>query len=175
MHIREFRIGDEMALHAVFHSAIHEIASQNYTLEQVNAWAPQAFDRGTWIARMRAIRPFVVETEGKIVAYADIQPTGYINHFFVSGSHARAGIGTMLMNRIHEAARMQGIKVLTSDVSRTAQRFFERFRFVVVENRAPVIRGVVIPNALMRRELLANASVKGTSPGLPRHVPRAKH
>jgi putative acetyltransferase len=103
---------------------------------------------------MREIRPFVVEDgRGQIVAYADVQPNGYIDHFFVSGARARQGIGTLLMNRIHDVARDRGIFVLTSHVSRTAQPFFRKFGFSLSEERTPVIRGVVVPNALMRKEL----------------------
>jgi len=163
MHIREFQLGDEAGLHAVFFSAIHELASKDYTPEQIEAWAPASLDPEIWVKRMRGIRPFVaVEPHGRLVAYADVQPTGYIDHFFVSGPFARAGIGTMLMNRIYEAASAQDISVLTSDVSRTAQPFFTQFGFVVVEQRAPVIRGVTVPNALMRCEVTANPSFKRT-------------
>lgn len=103
---------------------------------------------------MREIRPFVVEDGlGRIVAYADVQPNGYIDHFFVSGAYARQGIGRLLMSRIHDEAHEKGIFVLTSDVSRTAQPFFRKFGFSVIEERAPVVRGVVVPNALMRKEL----------------------
>jgi putative acetyltransferase len=153
MNIRDFRIGDEMALRAVFFSAVRQTASGDYSREQIEAWAPEVFDRDDWTQRMRAIRPFVVEDAGEIVAYADVQPDGYIDHFFVSGSRARQGIGSMLMLRIHEAARAQAIGELTSNVSRTAQPLFERFGFVVVEYRSPVTRGVVIPNAFMKKTL----------------------
>jgi putative acetyltransferase len=84
MLIREFRIGDEPGLHQVFLSAIHEIAIRDYTLEQVNAWAPRSLDPTLWADRMRGIAPFVVEHEGRPVAYADVQDNGYIDHFFVS-------------------------------------------------------------------------------------------
>jgi putative acetyltransferase len=154
MHIRDFRIGDEMALYAVFHSAVHQLASQHYTSDQIDAWAPRTIDQGLWAQRMQSMRPFVVEQAGHIVGYADVQASGYIDHFYVSGAHARQGVGTMLMNRIHQAAYMQAIKVLTSEVSRTAQRFFQRLGFVVIEQGAPVVRGVVVPNALMRKELV---------------------
>jgi putative acetyltransferase len=157
MRIREFQLGDEADLHAVFQSAIRELASKDYTPEQIEAWAPASFDPEVWAARMQGIRPFVVESRGKLVAYADVQPTGYIDHFFVAGPCARAGIGTALMSHLLKLASAQGIAMLTSHVSRTAQPFFAQFGFVVVEKRAPIIRGVVVQNALMRRELAANS------------------
>jgi putative acetyltransferase len=59
------------------------------------------------------------------------------------------------MNHVLREARSLGLSELTSDVSRTAQGFYARFGFRVVEQREPLVRGVVIPNALMRLELAA--------------------
>lgn len=119
--IRQFFKGDEIALFRVFFSAVHEVASRDYTTEQVNAWAPADTDPQLWAARMRDLHPFVVEIDKQIVGYADLQPDGYIDHFYVSGACPRQGIGTLLMNRIHEEARLLGLKELTSDVSKTAE------------------------------------------------------
>jgi putative acetyltransferase len=153
MQIRAFRVGDEAALHKVFLSAIHHIACKDYTPDQIEAWTPASLDQSIWVARMRGIAPFVVQYEGSIVAYADFQPDGYIDHFFVSATVARIGVGTMLMNHIHTAARARGITTLTSDVSLTAQSFFANFGFAVVEQRVPMIRGVIVPNAFMRKQI----------------------
>lgn len=150
--IRRCVEGEESALFDVYYSAIHLIASRNYTTEQVLAWAPRDLDATLWREKMRSIKPFVAELDGKLVGYADVQPNGYIDHFFVSGTHPRMGIGSLLMRHILSQAQELEIATLTSDVSRTAQSFFEAFGFVVVEQRSPVLRGVTIPNALMRRD-----------------------
>ena len=63
-----------------------------------------------------------------------------------------------LPNHIHEAAHRQGIKMQTANVSRSAHVFFEHCGFVVVEYRKPVTRGVVVPYALMKKELSAHLS-----------------
>ena len=153
IHIREFRFGDEAALHQVFISAIHGVAAKDYTLEQVEAWAPRNLDPVLWSDRMRGISPFVAEVDGTPIGYADVQTDGYIDHFFVSAPFARQKVGSTLMSRIHEQASIKGIRELTSDVSRTAQPFFKYWGFQVVEARWPVMRGVVIPNALMKKAL----------------------
>lgn len=153
MLVRAFHVGDEPDLHEVFLSAIHGIAIKDYTTEQVNAWAPESVDPALWADRMRGIAPFVVEHDGKPIAYADIQPSGYMDHFYVSAPFARQGVGSKLMHRIHDEAATKGINLLTSHVSRTARPFFRHWGFSIVEERQPVVRGVVIPNALMRKEL----------------------
>jgi putative acetyltransferase len=154
MHIREFRIGDEATLYQVLHSAVHRIAARDYTPEQLNAWAPPEPEHEAWMLKMRALQPFVAEIDGVIAGYADLQPSGYIVHFFVSADFPRQGVGRMLMDRIHDKAARLGVTELTSDVSRTAQPFFARFGFGIVEQRFPVRQGVTIPNALMRKTLV---------------------
>jgi putative acetyltransferase len=153
MRIRRFESGDEPALFDVYYSAIHLIAARDYTPEQLRAWAPADLDRELWRNRMQGIRPFVVESGDRIVGYADVQPNGYIDHFFVSGHHSRQGIGALLMARLHQEAEALGLRELTSHVSRTAQPFYERCGFHVVEQCLQLRRGVVIPNALMRKPL----------------------
>lgn len=153
MQIRRFKPGEEAALSDVYYSAIHQVASRDYSLEQIEAWAPPDLDPTLWERRIRDINPYVVELDGCVVAYADLQANGYIDHFFVSGAHPGRGLGTMLMMHILKEAQSLDLWELTSDVSRTAQGFYERFGFGVVEQRTPVRRGVAIPNALMRLEL----------------------
>ena len=119
----------------------------------MNAWAPSDLDRELWVNRINRINPFVAEIDGKPVGYADIQQNGYIDHFFVSGHHSRQGVGKALMQVIRSEAKRLNITELTSNVSLTAQPFFERFGFVVVERKKSVIRGVELRNALMRKEL----------------------
>ena len=153
MQLRRFLPGDEAALFRVYFSSIHEIASRDYTRDQVDAWAPFDLDPGLWRERVRKIDPFVVLEGLEIVGYADVQPSGYIDHFFVAGGHGGKGVGSLLMRRIHEEASTLKLAELTSDVSRTAQPFFLRHGFVVVEQRRPLRRGVAIPNALLRKSL----------------------
>jgi putative acetyltransferase len=153
MNIRRFQPGEELALFEIYYSAIHLIAKNDYSEEQLNAWAPLDLDRQLWVNRINGINPFVAEIDGQPVGYADIQQNGYIDHFFVSGHYPRQGIGKALMECIHSEANCLGLTELTSNVSLTAQPFFERFGFIVVEQRKPVTRGVEMRNALMRKRL----------------------
>src|SRR5687768_3706075 len=98
-------------------SAVHELARGDYSRAQLEAWAPEQYDVDQWAARMRSLRPFVAELDGRVVGYADVQSTGYIDHFFVAGSCSRRGVGTALMQHIHRSARTRQIVELWADVS----------------------------------------------------------
>jgi len=151
--VRRFQSGDEAALLLVFLTSIRNISACDYTREQIEAWAPEDMDKEKWSLRMRTLKPFIVEVNGAIVGYADVQTSGYIDHFFVSGHYPRKGVGTLLMRCIHEEATRLDLTELTSNVSKTAEPFFIRHGFHLVERGFPVIRGVTLENALMRKSL----------------------
>lgn len=156
MLIRRFRHGDEVRLLHVFLSSIRDNASRDYTPEQIAAWASDDIDPNRWETHLRTLKPFVVEVNDEIAGYADVQSNGYIDHFFVSGHYEKQGIGTRLMDAIHEEAILLGLHELTSNVSKTAEHFFQRHGFHVVERGFAVRRGIAIPNAMMRKALLKN-------------------
>lgn len=158
MVIRDFRLGDEPALASVMFSSVHELARHEYSPAQREAWAPRKYDEDRWAARMRGMRPFVAELDGRVVGYADLQGTGYIDHFFVAGSYGRRGVGTALMQHIHAAARGRRIAELWADVSLTAESFFARHGFVVEARQSRSLRGVTIANARMRKALRTNTA-----------------
>ncbi|NMM90297.1 GNAT family N-acetyltransferase [Rhodococcus sp. SRB_17] len=131
MRLRPCHPGDEPALRAVFHSSVHQLARPHYTAEQLQAWAPAEYDAAQWAERLRANRPFVAELEGCIAGFADLQPSGYIDHFFVAGDYAARGVGRALMAHLHQVAQQAGISRLWADVSLSAEPFFRRSRFGV--------------------------------------------
>ncbi|NMM79238.1 hypothetical protein B2J89_21630 [Acidovorax sp. SRB_24] len=105
---------------------------------------------------MRANRPFVAELEGCIAGFADLQPSGTIDHFFVAGDYAARGVGRALMARIHQAAQQAGMPRLWADVSLSAEPFFRRSGFVVEARQQVEVRGVVLANARMGKSLSAS-------------------
>lgn len=152
--VRAFRPGeDERALFGVFHSAVHEVASRDYTPLQVATWAPDDLDPAWWAERIGGIAPFVAEEDGAPVGYADLQADGYIDHFFVAGHAGRRGVGRALMETLHERAAERGLHQMHSHVSLTAQPFFLRFGFAIEAQRPVELDGVGFSTALMRKRL----------------------
>lgn len=153
MLIRSYYPGEEARLHAIFHSAVHGLAHRDYTAEQLHAWAPHDYDSALWSQRMRANQSLVAELDGRAVAFADLQPSGYIDMFFVDAPYARRGVGSALLRHIMEMASARTIGVLRSDVSLTAEPFFARHGFRVETRNHVQVRGVTLDNATMSRML----------------------
>jgi putative acetyltransferase len=156
MLIRPCAPGEELSLLAIFQSSVRGLASRDYTPEQIEAWAPAAVDsdyRTRWIARIQANRPWVDEVDGRLAGYADLQESGYIDQFFVAAEFAGRGVGAALMRHLHELALSRGVAELFADVSLTAQPFFRRAGFQLEREQCPVVRGIALRNALMRKSL----------------------
>ena len=153
--IRDYLDEDAAALRVVFESSVHALAAPYYTREQLAAWAPREHDREQWSARLSAIRPFVAEVDGNLAGFADLQDSGYIEVFYVSGDYARCGVATALMARIHAAALERNIVRLHAHVSLAAEDFFVRAGFEIQVRKDVERAGVVLRNALMSKELSA--------------------
>jgi putative acetyltransferase len=151
--IRKFKEGDEPVLWELFYNTIHRVNITDYTKEQLDAWAPANLDPGIWRNKIKSIKPFVVENGGEIIGYADVQDDGYIDHFFCHHAWQRRGIGSMLMKKIHEEAKIRGILQLYSNVSVTAKPFFTSQGFEVVKEQSISIRGQELLNFRMQKLL----------------------
>lgn len=158
MHIRNFHPGDESALRTVFYSSVHDLARRHYTAEQLEVWAPRQYDAAQWGERMRGNRPFIAEVDGCIAGFADLQDSGYVDHFFVAGAFAGRGVGRALMAHIHQSAAERGMGRLFADVSLAAEPFFAKWGFGVEARQQVERSGVVLANVRMGKVLAASCS-----------------
>ncbi len=150
LRVRSYRTDDAVVLRRVFHSSVHALARGQYDEAQRRAWAPDDHDEAEWLALMERLQPSIMEDDGAIVAYADLQPDGYIDHFFVAGEAGGRGIGGRLMAHLLQQAAQRGIPMLYAHVSLTAQPLFARAGFVLEAERRVQSQGVEMRNALMR-------------------------
>ena len=73
LRVRRYIEEDSTALWAIFFNTVRHVNIQDYSQDQVNAWAPEAFDTEVWKTKMKALNPFVAELDGIIVGYTDLQ------------------------------------------------------------------------------------------------------
>ncbi|MFT4930015.1 MAG: putative acetyltransferase [Phenylobacterium sp.] len=149
--IRKLNSGEEQALWQIFFHTVRNINIRDYSQAQVEAWAPDGYDENYWLPRIAKINPFVVVLGGEVVAYADIQPTGYIDHFFCHHQHQGKGIGKALFNHLLETAKKQNITKLTTHASKTAKPFFEKLGFSLIKPQQVDVRGQTLENYVLEK------------------------
>lgn len=152
MKIRKIRKGEEKDLWKLFYNTVHHVNIQDYSEDQIAAWAPHDLDINIAIQKFREIDPFVVIKEGKIIAYADIQSDGYIDHFYCHHEYQGQGVGRALFETLEKEARQSGIEKLYSNVSKTAKPFFEAMGFSVEKEQVVKIADQTLKNYRMVRK-----------------------
>ena len=153
MEIRKFRSGEEETLWNLFYNTVQNVNIQDYDENQIAAWAPDDLDLNIAIQKYRDIDPFVVVKSGKIIAYADIQPDGYIDHFYCHYAFQGQGVGKVLFATLVKVARENGILDMYSNVSITARPFFEAMGFSVEKEQMLKIQDQKLKNFRMIRKL----------------------
>ncbi len=149
MIIEPVELGLEKQLWEVFYSSVYQTCVSDYSLEQIQVWAPDQFSEATRLNRVTEINPFVAVLDNKVVGYADVQSDGYIDHFFVHGDYQSMGIGKALME--HLICLCLDQIAMHSMVSITAKPFFQKYGFYTVRKNTAKISCVELINFVMKR------------------------
>lgn len=151
--VRHYIAGEEMALWQLFFDTVRQVNSRDYSLVQVQAWAPEKVDEQAWCTRIARNNPFVCVANEQIVGFADLQDNGYIDQFFVHCAWQGRGVGTKLFQAIEKRAAHLRLPELTSNVSITARPFFHRRGFTLVASQEVHLGLVVLRNFRMHKTL----------------------
>ena len=132
IHIRRFRPSDALQLAELFQSSVTELASIFYTKEQIRIWAARGQTVEGYTSRNQDGRvTFVsVNPEKLILAYAELEPDGHIDHVYCRPSVAGTGLVSSLYDHLETHAVQLGLKKLYTEASEGARRFFLKKNFI---------------------------------------------
>lgn len=147
--IRAYTSEDARELKTLFFDTVHNVNKRDYSESQIKAWASEEITYESWRVLMEKLTPFVAEIDNKIVGYADLQPDGLIDHFYVGHQYQKRGVAGALMQRIYQQSNQNNLSRIYSHVSITAKPFFEHCGFKVIEEQQVDIRGQVLTNFVM--------------------------
>jgi putative acetyltransferase len=163
LHIREYEPTDSEALAALFFRTIRTVNLGDYTQEQVEAWAPVDRDLVAWAKRFEGRHTFVAEVDGQIAGFAELDPSGHIDRFYVGADFLGRGVGKELFLEVERKALCLQIRRLDLEGSITARPFFERCGFRVIKEQTVRPRGVAMNNFVMEKELPILPLIRRTS------------
>jgi len=91
-----------------------------------------------------------------VAGFVSIEPDGHIDFLFVHKARQRQGIGSALLDRAIEQARLWGLSEVFTEASITARPFFKAHGFAIVKQQTVICRGVEMTNFVMEKTLVAN-------------------
>ena len=155
MYIRPYSPRDAGALADIFHDAVHQIGSLDYSEKQVAAWSPKPVESDKFHQRVSDGRDVFVAlgADETPIGFIELERNGHIDCFYCSPKHAGSGAGAALYQELETTAIDRGIDSLFVEASEAAQRFFRKVGFATEKRRDFHRNGVQIHNYLMRKRL----------------------
>ena len=151
--IRRYKPEDCTKIMQVFYDTVHNVSCKDYTLEQLNAWAPCKLDYDKWNLSLLDNYTLVVERDGDIVGFGDLDCTGYLDRLYTHKDFQGQGIATQIINELEAYARKKDIMLISTAASITAKPFFEKRGYQVIKEQRVGREGQVLPNFIMQKKL----------------------
>ncbi|MGL4337025.1 MAG: GNAT family N-acetyltransferase [Turicibacter sp.] len=126
MIVRPYKSTDCSEVMALFYDTVHFVNIKDYTKAQVEVWAPVEMDKNKWNQSLLDHYTLVVEQNGHILGFCDLDQTGYLDRLYVYKDFQGLGIATTMLEKIESYARENKIEVITTHASITAKPFFEK-------------------------------------------------
>jgi putative acetyltransferase len=155
MLIRNYHPGDAAAVTNLFYETVRSVNLQDYSDEQVHAWAPAVPDPDIWNSRLRERCTLIAEENGQICAFAELERDGHLNMFYCRKDVIRRGVGLALYSEVELKAIGLGLERIFTDASITARRFFEHCGFLVLRKQTVTRNGIKLSNFRMEKSLPA--------------------
>ena len=133
----------------LIYDTIRKINRKDYSQEQVKAWAPDPIIFSTYDPSYA----YVAELNHRILGFANLTSTGYLNRLYVHKDFQGQGIASRLLQAMEAKARELSLHEITTESSITAKPFFLAHGFVVQQEQVKVFRGVSFINFKMYKKL----------------------
>jgi putative acetyltransferase len=149
--IRPYSRADLELVVALFGRSVREIASRDYDVQQISAWAPEKPDLEAWAARLAAGVVLVAEDQGELAGVIKVDEDGHIDLLYVHPRYQRRGIASSLLREVRRIATVREWPRLFCEASITARPFFERRGFRVLAAHSTERGGVFLANYRMEQ------------------------
>jgi len=148
MILRDYTPSDCKTLAELFFNTVHIVNANDYSEEQLNAWATGNIDLEQWNRSFLSRYTVVAETNRTVVGFGDIDNTGYLDRLYVHADFQHQGIATAICDKLEQASHAE--KIVTH-ASITAKGFFEKRGYRVIAKQQVQRQGILLTNYVMER------------------------
>ena len=151
--LRPYLPADAKRCAIIFRSAIEEMASEDYSEAQCEAWAARADDEAAFGANLAGMLTLIATEDGEPVGFASLKGPDHIEMVYVDPEYAQQGVGATLLDALEKLARARGAAKLTAEVSDTAKPLFDRRQFVSEQRNVKQLDDEWLGNTTMSKAL----------------------
>lgn len=153
--ITTFNETDTSSVLELFYDTVHTTGKNQYTQEQLNAWAPsKTLNMESWKERFLASQTLVAKNGSTIVGFGNLENQGTsIDMVYVHKDWQRKGIATALLEKLEAILIQNGLFEANVEVSLMARPFFEHMGYRWIMDNRKMKNGVELFNFVMKKEL----------------------
>jgi putative acetyltransferase len=151
--LRPFLIEDTPLLAEIFRASVEELAADDYSESQREAWTSAADDQEELARRLSEQLTLIATLNGSPVGFASLANNETIDLIYVHPAAAGRGVGTMLVDALEKLGIARGARRLTADVSDSAQDFFEKRGFTATQRNTVQRGGEWLTNTTMEKKM----------------------
>ena len=145
---REAREEDVPEFARLYSDAVRAAGPEGYTAAEIDSWAGFSEEDG-FQPFIRECLTLVAEDDTGIVGFSGIDGSGLIRSVYVRGDRQRRGIGSLLLTKVMEAGRADGVSHFSAVAGEFSVGLFYKFGLEVVEIEWKERRGSVFRRYLM--------------------------
>jgi putative acetyltransferase len=160
--LRPFLPDDIEALVAIYQASVMELAEDDYSELQREAWAELADDEN-FAKRVAESLTLLATMEGLPVGFISLKDNEHVDFLYVHPAVAGQGIGAMLYDAVEKLAVARGATRLTTDASDTARPFFEQRGFQPQRRNTISLGDEWLANTTMEKRLAPTEDRKFSS------------
>lgn len=164
--LRPFLSEDTPVLAAIFVASIEELAEDDYSDAQREAWASAAEDEPKFGKRLAGQLTLVATVGGSPVGFVSLRGKDHLDLLYVLPGFARQGVATALCDALEKLAAARGATALTVEASDTAESFFAKRGYAGQQRSTVSIGDEWLANTTMKKSLGGDAP-RGEMPGRP--------
>ena len=143
MNLRQITIKDQLELKKVYFDSIQSLDEKIYSNDQKRAWSSQAWDNPNFDKSITEGKGWLLSEKGIIVAFATRYPDNRIALFYCRGKFQRKGIGSMLLHKLEDEAKKEGLDILSTEASLISYKLFLKQEWKIIRKEKVNINNIL--------------------------------
>ena len=142
LNLRQITLKDQLQLKKVYFDSIQSLDEKIYSHEQKRAWSSQAWDNKNFDKSINQGKGWVLTEKGVIIAFATRYPNNRISLFYCKNKFQRKGYGTILLHKLEDEAKKEGLDSLSTEASLISYKLFLKNEWEIIRKEKVIINNI---------------------------------
>ena len=151
MNLKQITKKDQLELKKLYFDSILSINERIYTQEQKRAWASQAWDNKFFDLSINQGKGWLINNDEEIIGFATRYPKNRISLLYCKGDSQRKGFGTILLHKLEEEAKAEGLTSLSTEASLISYGLFLKNDWKIIRKEKIIIKNIIFERYKMNK------------------------